>query len=75
MDAELIESFLKAFESLPYDVLWKCDSENLPREVKNVHVKKWFPQRDLLGNYLTAFMSSFKTKILIVTLHYLIVFL
>ncbi|CAF4891859.1 unnamed protein product [Pieris macdunnoughi] len=42
-----IDMFLKVLSELPYTVMWKWDTEveNLP---KNIIVRKWFPQRDLL---------------------------
>ncbi|KAL0810832.1 hypothetical protein ABMA28_010142 [Loxostege sticticalis] len=47
MDKELVNAFLTAFKALPYDILWKFDTdlENVP---ENVKIQKWFPQRDLL---------------------------
>lgn len=45
-----IEIFLKAFESLPYDILWKYDGDKLDFIPKNVILRKWFPQSDLLAH-------------------------
>lgn len=52
MDKELVNAFLTAFKALPYDILWKFDTdlENVP---ENVKIQKWFPQRDLLGEFWT----------------------
>lgn len=44
------EIFLKAFSELSYDVFWKYDGDvpgNIP---SNVHIRKWFPQADLLAH-------------------------
>ncbi|XP_072946224.1 UDP-glycosyltransferase UGT5-like [Epargyreus clarus] len=38
----------KAFSKLPYDVLWKWDSDELPGRPRNVRISKWLPQSDLL---------------------------
>lgn len=52
MDTDLLNVFLGTFESLPYDVLWKFDDENIENVPSNVKVQKWFPQRDLLRMYI-----------------------
>lgn len=41
--------FLQVFEQLPYQVLWKWESEmdDLP---ENVMISKWLPQQDILGH-------------------------
>lgn len=51
MDQDLLDAFLNAFEALSYDILWKFDGDQLTKLPKNVKIKKWFPQRDLLGGY------------------------
>lgn len=44
------ENFLSAFSEIPYDVLWKYDGV-VPRNIPpNVHIRKWFPQSDLLAH-------------------------
>lgn len=50
-DVRLIQ-ILEAFRSLPqYTFLWKFESDKLPAEVpKNVHIRAWIPQNDLLAN-------------------------
>lgn len=40
--------FLKVFSSLPYDVLWKFESEQLLGKPKNVKIVKFLPQQDIL---------------------------
>ncbi|KOB70560.1 Uncharacterized protein OBRU01_15104 [Operophtera brumata] len=49
MDQDLLDAFLKAFEALPYDIMWKFDGDSLERTPKNFRIQKWFPQRDLLA--------------------------
>lgn len=51
LGTDTILQILNAFERLPeYTFLWKIDlidiSINIPR---NVHVRKWIPQNDILG--------------------------
>ncbi|CAG5031176.1 unnamed protein product [Parnassius apollo] len=45
---EKIQIFLNVFSRLPYDVLWKWDSNALNNIPKNIKIMKWFPQSDLL---------------------------
>ncbi|XP_041972154.1 uncharacterized protein LOC121728109 [Aricia agestis] len=45
---ELIKSFINVFSKIPYDVLWKWDTDKLPKMPSNVKVFKWLPQSDLL---------------------------
>ncbi|KAK5638260.1 hypothetical protein RI129_012555 [Pyrocoelia pectoralis] len=40
--------FLATFGELPYTVLWKFESKNMPNRPKNVHMSKWYPQQNLL---------------------------
>ncbi|CAH0403383.1 unnamed protein product [Chilo suppressalis] len=51
VNQELINSFLDAFEELPYNILWKFDKKVLKRIPKNVKIQEWFPQRDLLAHH------------------------
>ncbi|CRL07820.1 CLUMA_CG020774, isoform A [Clunio marinus] len=50
MAERFFETFLRAFDGLPYDVLWKFEKENLSSTPSNVHIRKWFPQSDLLAH-------------------------
>lgn len=45
---ETINAFKQAFAELDLNVLWKFEDESLDVP-SNVLVRKWFPQRDLLG--------------------------
>ncbi|XP_022178189.1 UDP-glucuronosyltransferase 2C1-like [Myzus persicae] len=43
----IIKSFKEAFANVPQKVLWKYEGE-MKDVPKNVMIKKWFPQRDIL---------------------------
>ncbi|XP_023937620.2 UDP-glucosyltransferase 2 [Bicyclus anynana] len=43
-----LETFVEVFSKLPYDIYWKWNDNNLPGLTKNIKIKKWFPQSDLL---------------------------
>lgn len=60
LDQDMLDAFISAFKVLPYDILWKFDDDNLKGMPKNVKIQKWFPQRDLLGEYFSAINA--KTK-------------
>ncbi|KAF5307254.1 hypothetical protein FQR65_LT06970 [Abscondita terminalis] len=48
MSNEILRSILKAFEELPYTILWKFEHDNLQNIPDNVVISKWFPQQDVL---------------------------
>ncbi len=54
LSSEKRKTILSAFADLPQRVLWKFESD-LPDVPKNVLVRKWFPQNDILGKYLLCF--------------------
>ncbi|XP_058831916.1 UDP-glycosyltransferase UGT5-like isoform X2 [Topomyia yanbarensis] len=43
-------AFIKAFASLKENILWKYENTSLPNKPKNVLVKKWLPQNDILAH-------------------------
>jgi len=47
------QMFLNVFNKIPQRILWKWEGE-LPGKPSNVMIRKWMPQRDILG--LTYFM-------------------
>ncbi|XP_057670661.1 uncharacterized protein LOC130902488 [Diorhabda carinulata] len=54
----LVLDVVKAMEQLPQRFLWKCEIENLTDLPKNVLVRKWLPQSDILAHPKTvAFIS------------------
>lgn len=44
-------SLLKAFSSFKQTFVWKWENETLPNQPKNVHIRKWLPQKDILCEY------------------------
>lgn len=48
---------MKVLSGLPYDVLWKWDSDELPAQYKNIKFSKWLPQADLLRKYSFTYMG------------------
>lgn len=50
---------IEALSELPYNVLWKWETDYLPDQPENVMTRKWFPQQDLLGHKnIKAFVSQ-----------------
>ena len=43
-------AFINAFKRLPMPIIWKWDDDDLSDMPKNVIVKKWLPQNDLLAH-------------------------
>lgn len=44
------DAFISAFRLLKQKVLWKWENEIVPKKPKNVILRKWLPQRDILCN-------------------------
>nr|XP_022906517.1 UDP-glucuronosyltransferase 2B15-like [Onthophagus taurus] len=49
MNSGTIEDFLQVFNELNETILWAYEDETI-KVPKNVIVRKWFPQNDILGN-------------------------
>lgn len=49
MPVEKRNAFLKAFSQIPQRVLWKYEEDDLPGKTDNIMIRKWMPQRDILG--------------------------
>ncbi|CAG9856178.1 unnamed protein product [Phyllotreta striolata] len=47
---DLRKTIISALSELPYNVLWKWEADSLPDQPKNVMVRKWLPQPDVLGH-------------------------
>lgn len=43
-------AFISAFSKLKETVLWKYENASLPNKPKNVFIRKWMPQRDVLAH-------------------------
>lgn len=52
----LQRAFVEALGELPVRVLWKYESDVIGDLPKNVMIRRWFPQRDILSNYLSIIM-------------------
>lgn len=57
LKSDIDKTFIEAFSKIPQTILWKCDRkfENLP---KNVIVREWLPQSDLLGTFIVLHTHS-----------------
>ncbi|XP_044736978.1 UDP-glycosyltransferase UGT5-like, partial [Chrysoperla carnea] len=44
------EALLNAFAQLPYKILWKFESDDLPGKPDNVMIHKWLPQPNVLNH-------------------------
>ncbi|XP_059056328.1 UDP-glycosyltransferase UGT5-like [Achroia grisella] len=45
---EKMQMLINVLSNMPYDVLWKWDTDELPNRPKNIKTFKWLPQSDLL---------------------------
>ncbi|XP_055295942.1 UDP-glucosyltransferase 2-like [Sitodiplosis mosellana] len=50
MPKEKLQVFLDTFRRLKQRVIWKLENESIPNLPKNVMVKKWLPQTDILAH-------------------------
>ncbi|XP_059608127.1 UDP-glucosyltransferase 2-like [Phlebotomus argentipes] len=56
---ERIQKFIEAFRKLPqYTFLWKFDDDQLSNVPKNVIIRKWIPQNDVLTHPNTKLFMS-----------------
>lgn len=49
MPQEKLDAILTVLGSIPRKVIWKWESDELPRKLDNVMVKKWLPQFDVMS--------------------------
>ncbi|XP_076664397.1 UDP-glycosyltransferase UGT5-like [Andrena cerasifolii] len=47
---ELRNVLLSTFAELPYTVVWKFETDDLPGKPDNVVIRKWLPQEEVLGH-------------------------
>lgn len=50
LSEEILSIFINSFKSLPYNIMLKWETENLPNKPKNVMISSWFPQSDVLAD-------------------------
>ena len=50
LSPEAMQGIRNTFSKLPYKVLWKIDTNDLPRLKDNVFTNKWFPQQAVLAH-------------------------
>ncbi|XP_026761258.3 UDP-glycosyltransferase UGT5-like [Galleria mellonella] len=48
LQAEKLDIMIKVLSSLPLDILWKWDEDELPVQTGNIKISKWLPQECLL---------------------------
>ncbi|CAG9854774.1 unnamed protein product [Phyllotreta striolata] len=59
LSVEVRQEIIKALGELPYNVLWKWESDHLPDRPPNVLTRKWLPQQDILGHpNIKAFVTQ-----------------
>lgn len=46
------KAFLNVFKKLKHTVLWKWEEENLEGKPDNLIIRKWMPQKEILGEYI-----------------------
>lgn len=47
---EKLQMLNEVFASLPYKIMWKFENPTLPGKPKNVFIRSWFPQPDVLAH-------------------------
>ncbi|XP_050423757.1 UDP-glycosyltransferase UGT5-like [Adelges cooleyi] len=50
MPKETVSMLLSELSKIEQTVLWKWEADDLPQLPKNVIIRKWFPQNDILGH-------------------------
>jgi glucuronosyltransferase len=72
MPRETVSLLLSELAKLKQTVLWKWEDDQLPNLPKNVKVKKWFPQNDILG--IHANIKTFNISIISISNKFLFYF-
>lgn len=67
---ERLKNLLTAFTNVPqYEIIWKFESTNLPIDIpKNVHIKNWVPQSDILGK--SCVLAQYEIQIGLIIIYY-----
>ncbi|KAJ8951902.1 hypothetical protein NQ318_019881 [Aromia moschata] len=58
LDLQTRRTLLSAFSKLKQTVLWKFETDDIDDLPKNVIVRKWLPQNDILGHHNTRLFIS-----------------
>ncbi|RZC42789.1 UDP-glucuronosyltransferase 2B9, partial [Asbolus verrucosus] len=59
IEEKLRNTIIEALAELPYKVLWKWESNQLPGKPDNVIIRKWLPQQDILAHRnIKAFVTQ-----------------
>jgi len=54
MPKETVSLLLSELSKIEQTVLWKWESDEVPQLPKNVIIRKWFPQNDILGEFILS---------------------
>jgi len=49
LQKEIVRNFVEVFSKLPYKIVWKFECDELPGQLDNAFISKWFPQQGVLG--------------------------
>lgn len=60
---ETRDILLETFSKLKEKVLWKFEDDSLEEKPKNVIIRKWFPQNDILGEWLDIMNIAYRLNI------------
>lgn len=51
LGSNIINAFIQAFSELPYQIIWKFESDSIAKKPDNVYINTWLPQQGILGKY------------------------
>ena len=51
MSVEKRNAFINVFKKVNQTVLWKWEDDQLEGKPNNLEIRKWFPQKDILGKF------------------------
>lgn len=54
---EVKNTLMKAFDELPFTILWKYEEDVLPGKPENVKIAKWLPQQDVLSKLIESVLN------------------
>lgn len=57
MPNETVALLLSELSKIEQTVLWKWEADQVPKLPKNVIIRKWFPQNDILGTWYSLFVN------------------